>query len=49
MIIAINSDPKAPIFRVAKYGIVGNLFDVIPPIIERAKELNVRLGAKEGI
>jgi electron transfer flavoprotein alpha subunit len=47
MIIAINSDPKAPIFRVAKYGIVGNLFEVIPPIIKKARELNVRAGLKE--
>lgn len=50
VIIAINSDPKAPIFRVAKYGIVGNLFEVIPPIIKRARELNVRVGgSQEGV
>jgi len=46
MIIAINNDPKAPIFRVAKYGIVGDLFQVIPPIMKKAKELNVRVGAR---
>ena len=46
MIIAINTDPKAPIFRVANYGIVGDLFQVIPPIMKKAKELNVRVGAK---
>jgi electron transfer flavoprotein alpha subunit len=36
-IIAINSDPNAPIFQVANFGIVGNLFDVIPALTEKIK------------
>jgi len=37
-VVAINSDPEAQIFRVADFGIVGNLFEVVPVVTRKIKE-----------
>ncbi len=39
LVIAINRDPGAPIFEVATYGIVGDLFKVVPAMTNRIREL----------
>jgi len=43
LIVAINTDPRAPIFSVAHYGAVANLFDVLTPL---TKEIKARQGSR---
>jgi electron transfer flavoprotein alpha subunit len=47
-IIAINTDPEAPMFQIAHYRIVGRAGDVVPMIIKALRERTATEGAVEG-
>jgi electron transfer flavoprotein alpha subunit len=47
-ILAVNTDPNAPIFRIATLGIVGDVREVLPVMIGSFREMKAKAGAEGG-